>query len=235
MSSRRGTAVFLKDILDEASDRMAEQRHESVNTRALEDSRVADNLGISAVLINDLKQKRNRSYEFSWEKALVGKGDSGIKLQYTHCRLHSLLEAQSEQRINLWNILDNAVGGGEAFCGQLWLLSYLISSFALFLSAADPWKLFQSSLDEPCALALVHHIARFDETLRDCLLELEPCLLVQYLFKLSNLASKALKELPVKQERDKDKADARLILFEATKTVLAEGMRILGLNPLDEM
>lgn len=49
-------------------------------------------MGVSAVLVNDLKQRRQRDYDFSWDKALQVNGDTGIKLQYTHCRLHSLLE-----------------------------------------------------------------------------------------------------------------------------------------------
>lgn len=53
----------------------------------------ADTLGISAVIVNDLKQRRQRDYEFDWTKALQMNGDTGIKLQYTHCRLCSLSEA----------------------------------------------------------------------------------------------------------------------------------------------
>ena len=109
MSSRRGTAVFLKDILDEALDRMDEQRRESVNIRGEESENqfISDTLGMTAVLVNDLKQKRNKSYDFSWDKALLAKGDSGIKLQYTHCRLSSLLEANARGRNHLNQILQD--------------------------------------------------------------------------------------------------------------------------------
>lgn len=49
-----------------------------------------DILGTTAVIINDLKQKRQKDYTFDWSKALQSEGDSGIKLQYLHCRLWSL-------------------------------------------------------------------------------------------------------------------------------------------------
>jgi arginyl-tRNA synthetase len=42
------------------------------------------------VIINDLKQKRQKDYEFSWENALQSEGDSGIRLQYVHCRLSNI-------------------------------------------------------------------------------------------------------------------------------------------------
>lgn len=40
--------------------------------------------------MNDLKQRRQRDYDFDWNKILQVNGDTGIKLQYTHCRLYSL-------------------------------------------------------------------------------------------------------------------------------------------------
>uniref|UniRef100_A0A1A9WFM4 Probable arginine--tRNA ligase, mitochondrial n=1 Tax=Glossina brevipalpis TaxID=37001 RepID=A0A1A9WFM4_9MUSC len=93
MSTRRGQAVFLKDLLDEARDRMFEKQIQSPNTKASVDSKeTADILGVTAVIINDLKQRRQRDYDFNWDKALQMNGDTGIKLQYTHCRLYSLLE-----------------------------------------------------------------------------------------------------------------------------------------------
>jgi len=58
----------------------------------LDDEHVCDILGVSAVLVNVLKQRRQRDHEFSWQQALQVNGDTGIKLQYTHCRLHSLLD-----------------------------------------------------------------------------------------------------------------------------------------------
>lgn len=91
MSTRSGNAIFLKDVLDEAKDIMFQRQKDSPTTKGEPDESVADVLGKSAVIINDLKQRRQRDYEFSWDNALQMTGDTGIKLQYTHCRLNSLL------------------------------------------------------------------------------------------------------------------------------------------------
>ena len=64
---------------------------------------VAETLGISAVLINDVKQKRNQNYKFDWDLALHAKGDSGILIQGTHCRLCNLLK----MNIGLKNHINN--------------------------------------------------------------------------------------------------------------------------------
>ncbi|RZC38076.1 arginine--tRNA ligase, mitochondrial, partial [Asbolus verrucosus] len=91
MSTRKGTAVFLKDILDECRDLMIKRQIESPTTKVrIDDSTVSDILGVSCVIVNDLKQRRQKDYEFSWDKVLQVQGDSGIKLQYTHCRLYNL-------------------------------------------------------------------------------------------------------------------------------------------------
>ncbi|XP_069690723.1 probable arginine--tRNA ligase, mitochondrial isoform X2 [Periplaneta americana] len=93
MSTRRGSVVFLKDILDETRDIMSTKQQETHTTKVHlnEDTEgTTDILGISAVIINDLKQRRQRDYEFDWNRALQVQGDTGVKLQYTHCRLVSL-------------------------------------------------------------------------------------------------------------------------------------------------
>ena len=91
MSTRRGAAVFMHDLLDEARERMLERQRTSPNTAQLDDpGRTADVVGTSAVIIHDLRQRRQRSYDFSWEAALRPTGDGGVRLQYLHARLCSL-------------------------------------------------------------------------------------------------------------------------------------------------
>ena len=48
---------------------------------------VADELGVSSIIIQDLKEKRQNTYKFRWDKVLSFKGESGVVLQYAHSRL----------------------------------------------------------------------------------------------------------------------------------------------------
>jgi arginyl-tRNA synthetase len=93
---------------------------------------------------------------------------------------------------------------------------------------------------------------RFDEVLEASYSELEPCILVNYLFTLrygsftlafilskhlssfSNIISQAFKHLQVK-DQPTDVASQRLMMFGAAKNVLGAGMRILGVEPLLKM
>ncbi|VEN40312.1 unnamed protein product [Callosobruchus maculatus] len=91
MSTRKGTSVFLKDILDECRDIMIKRQIESPTTKVpINDGEIADILGVSCVIVNELKRRRQKDYEFNWDTVLQVQGDTGIRLQYTHCRLHSL-------------------------------------------------------------------------------------------------------------------------------------------------
>uniref|UniRef100_T1IUB1 Probable arginine--tRNA ligase, mitochondrial n=1 Tax=Strigamia maritima TaxID=126957 RepID=T1IUB1_STRMM len=107
MSTRKGTVVFLKDILEEAKSRTLESMKQSPNTKVRGDwEKVADILGTSAVLINSMKYPRMRNYDFDWDKILTTKATSGIQLQYCHARLCNLrtncgIQLQDDYDVNL--------------------------------------------------------------------------------------------------------------------------------------
>ncbi|RZF43642.1 hypothetical protein LSTR_LSTR009239 [Laodelphax striatellus] len=159
---------------------------------------VTDVLGVSAVMVNDLKQRRMKDYNFDWNSALQVTGDSGIKLQYTHCRLVSL----------------------EQNCG-----------FELNEYCFDKCD----SLLDPAVVQLVHQIARFDDVMADSFRTFESFHIVNYLFKLCNTISKAMKTLPVKDAPNRDIGLQRLLVFHSARIVLNRGMRVLGLKPLEKM
>lgn len=89
-------------------------------------------------------------------------------------------------------------------------------------------------LQEPCALALAVQVARFEEVVCSAVDQLEPCIVAQYLFSLSHAIGRATKELPVKNQ-GLFVAKARLLLFHASRVTLAQGMRLLGVEPLTAM
>lgn len=92
MSTRNGNVVFLDTILKEAKERiltvMQKNQHKYLQIENPE--QVADLVGISAVMIQDMQSKRINNYEFKWERILTFEGDTGPYLQYTHSRLTSI-------------------------------------------------------------------------------------------------------------------------------------------------
>ncbi|CCH41274.1 arginyl-tRNA synthetase [Wickerhamomyces ciferrii] len=92
MSTRKGTVVFLDNILEETKEKMHEvmKKNEAKYAQIENPDEVADLIGISAVMIQDMQSKRINNYEFKWERMTSFEGDTGPYLQYAHSRLRSV-------------------------------------------------------------------------------------------------------------------------------------------------
>ncbi len=77
-------------------------------------------------------------------------------------------------------------------------------------------------------------IGKFPEVIVHAGSTLEPVTLVAYLFDLAHLVSQAHSVLWVKN-RETNIAEARLALFWAARITLGNGLKLLGLVPLERM
>lgn len=113
MSTRKGTVVFLEDILDEAQEIMHEQmlKNEAKYAEIPEPLKVADEIGISGVKIQDNSARRVKNYEFDRNRMFSFEGDTGPYIQYAHARLCSI-ERKSGLQINVNANLDLLVEEG---------------------------------------------------------------------------------------------------------------------------
>ncbi|XP_021455900.1 probable arginine--tRNA ligase, mitochondrial isoform X1 [Oncorhynchus mykiss] len=84
------------------------------------------------------------------------------------------------------------------------------------------------------SISILQHLLRYDEVLYQSVQDLQPKHLVNFLMTLSHLAASAHRELPVKGS-PQAVAQARLRLFSGVCTVLANGMKILGITPVEKM
>ncbi len=91
MSTRKGTVVYLDEVLDEARDRAREKMEETAAKRDLDLETVSEEVGIGGIVFGDLKNLRTSDYEFNWEELLNPKGFTGICVQYAHARCCSVL------------------------------------------------------------------------------------------------------------------------------------------------
>ena len=74
--------------------------------------KVAREVGIGAILFQELSHSRIKDYLFSWDTALSFEGETGPYVQYTHARAYSVLE-----RANIRTFADIfALNGGEDPC-----------------------------------------------------------------------------------------------------------------------
>lgn len=199
MSTRKGNVRFLDDILQECATAMHEvmQRNQEKYAQIEEPQRVADTLGISSVMVQDMSGKRVNGYPFDISRMTSFEGDTGPYLQYAHARLCSVARkaAYSRQDILRANI---------------------------------------SLLTASHAVDLIRLLAQYPDTVRHALKTLEPATVLTYLFRLTHQLSSTYDVLRVVGALEgREMSLARAAVYEAARQVLSNGMRLLGLSPVD--
>ncbi len=98
MSTRQGRVVFLEDVLNRAVEQTRQIIvDKNVNTENIEQT--AKDVGIGAVIFNELSNYRIKDYVFSWDKVLNFEGETGPYVQYTHARACSILRNAGEETV----------------------------------------------------------------------------------------------------------------------------------------
>jgi len=196
MSTRKGRVIFLEDVLDRAVEEARKIILEK-NPGLADLDAVAEQVGVGAVVFNDLKRERVRDVEFVWEEVLSFEGETGPYVQYTHARLASILR--------------KAEAAGEAPAAE----------------RAD-WTQLED------AAAILVRLGRFHETLASAARNAEPSEVASYLLALCRelnawYAAHRVLGQPA------GVSGARLALVRASKVVIDNGLRILGVAAPQEM
>lgn len=90
MSTRHGRVVFLEDVLNRAVDETRKIiREKGVATDNIDET--AKQVGVGAVIFQELSNNRIKDYVFSWDKVLDFNGETGPYVQYTYARAASLM------------------------------------------------------------------------------------------------------------------------------------------------
>ena len=98
MSTRHGRVVFLEDVLNGAIEKTREIIEEkNPDIENLEE--ITSQVGIGAVVFNELSNNRIKDYTFKWDQILNFDGVTGPYVQYTHARCASLLRKAGDETI----------------------------------------------------------------------------------------------------------------------------------------
>ena len=98
MSTRHGRVVFLEDVLNGAIEKTREIIEEkNPDIENLEE--ITSQVGIGAVVFNELSNNRIKDYTFKWDQILNFDGETGPYVQYTHARCASLLRKAGDETI----------------------------------------------------------------------------------------------------------------------------------------
>ena len=97
MSTRKGNVVLLKDVIDKAvakaNDIIADK-----NPNLPDRDKVAEQVGVGAVLFSALENSRIKDIVFSYDRILNFDGETSPYLQYTYARCNSILEKAGDYK-----------------------------------------------------------------------------------------------------------------------------------------
>lgn len=91
LSTREGNVIFLNDVLEKSVEKTLEiinERNSSLENK----EEVAKEVGIGAVIFQELFNTRIKDYSFDWNNVLNFDGETGPYVQYSAARANSILE-----------------------------------------------------------------------------------------------------------------------------------------------
>lgn len=88
--TRTGTASLLRDVIEAATQKILDFIEEK-NPNLADKKTVATQIGVSALVFNDLKNKRLMDVKFDWDAALSFEGATGPYVQNALVRLYSIM------------------------------------------------------------------------------------------------------------------------------------------------
>ncbi|TDZ61811.1 Arginine--tRNA ligase [Colletotrichum trifolii] len=91
-----------------------------------------------------------------------------------------------------------------------------------------------SLLTEKHAIELIRILSQYPDVVQNTLKTLEPTTVLTYLFRMTHVISSSYDHLRIVGS-EKELQKARLALYTAARTVLYNGMRLLGLSPVERM
>jgi arginyl-tRNA synthetase len=207
MSSRLGNVQLLSDILDQSRDAMHDvMRRNTAKYAQVEDPEaVAEAVGISAVMVQDMSGRRINNYPFDITRMTSFEGDTGPYLQYCHARLNSILRKAGLSRAELVSYLDS-----------------------------HPAALIDDLATKQHCVGLLRLMAQYPDVTATALQNLEPSTVLTYLFRLAHQVSSCYSVVQVVDTSEsRDVMLARAALYEGARQVLENGMRLLGLSPVE--
>ncbi|HSH81521.1 MAG TPA: arginine--tRNA ligase [Herpetosiphonaceae bacterium] len=210
-SMRRGTTIYLEDVLEEAVLRAREIVDEK-NPDLPEQERavIAEAVGIGAVIYNDLYQDPKRNITFDWDRMLAFTGNSAPYIQMMHARCCSILR-------------EAGLREAPEPPGTLLPLWDRLPAANVHLLSADQ------------ELGLVKAIARFPQHIRRGGANFTPYTVAEWLYETARAFSRFYDDLSVINAGSPKLRDARLRLVAATAQSLRNGLRLLGIHAPERM
>ena len=205
ISTRTGNVVFLEDVLNNAIEKTKIIIDEKgVNTDNVE--LASKQIGIGAVVFQELHNNRIKDYTFSWEKVLNFDGETGPFVQYNYARTSSLLKkaAEDAEKIDALFTTDEGILSGA---------KYIVSD---------------------AAYALEKLIYELPQVISEAGARYEPSIITRHVVDIAQAFSTyyVVEHILVENE---DERRAKLALVKAARYAISNALSLLGIEKPERM
>jgi arginyl-tRNA synthetase len=224
MATRAGTVVLLEDVLKRSVELTLEKMRERALDPQKRDS-IARAVGIGAVIFNDLKHKRTKDVDFDWDQVLRFDGETGPYVQYTFVRIASIFKKHAQTGHRAQDTEHKAQSAGSFQCP--------VSPVTRSLFADVDF----ARLSDPEEFELAKLIHRFPAVVQLAANRYEPSFIATYLLQCAGAFHKYYRDIDRHKvvSDDVELTRARLLMCHCLKTVIANGLSLLGIETVDEM
>lgn len=206
LSTRKGNMVYLSDLLNEAHSRArAVVDQASQDLSEAEKEKIAEAVGIGAVIYNDLYQDPRRDIRLDWDKMLALEGNSAPYIQYMNARCRSILRKAAEE---------------EAGLGRR--------------SSADQAE-YAALLVHPAEQALAKQLAKLPDAVREAGVRYATFVIAEWCYETARALAGFYRDCSVLKAETPELRAARLYLVAATAQALENGLSLLGVRAPERM
>ncbi|MHA1646057.1 MAG: arginine--tRNA ligase [Promethearchaeota archaeon] len=217
MKSREGTVVDADDIVQELKElalievknRYTDLSKDQMNFRA-------ERISMAALRFFILKYEYSRDFLFDPVKSISFEGETGPYILYSYARICSIFKkAQTDFDLQVPFDIQNDKEN------ESYYQNYQDFKFEL--------------LNDPTEQMLIDRLYHYPHIISDSVISLKPHILTRFLLELAQDFSKFYHNCPVLRENNTDLRQARLILSNAVRSVLKDGLKSLNIDVLNEM
>ena len=209
MSARRGRVALFKEVYDEAIKRvLAVESERSGNIPENERLKIAEQIGLGALVYSMLSVDNNKDIVFDVNEALSFDGRTGPYIQNAHVRANSILKKSK------------------------------VESDVLSLSKGQTSELRPATFDYELTkheIELIEQISRFPNAVQQAANEYRPLVMAAYAYDLANAFHSFYHAVPVLQSEEENIRNARLRLVAAAKQTIANALRLLDIKAPEVM
>jgi len=205
MSSRAGTVIAAPWLIDEIKKRLKAILKEEKTTGPDFDNTL-EAAAVASAKYSFLKVAPQTELVFDINQSINLAGDSGPYLQYTYARCQSVLKKSKNDTKNL--------GGGR-------------------MDSSEVNKKGFPKI-EPEELTILRTFYKYPEVVADAAKNLSPNLICSFLYDLAQKYNTFYNTCPILKAESKTR-DFRLALTAAVSQILASGLNLLAIKPLEKM